>query len=96
MRKMTIGVRGRGVSISHVVVDNPRLVTVAQARRYAAQLVAAADIAERTAPPVETVCAGCGGKSIHDLLCPACAEKAHAADARGEPFPLPFDTPEKS
>jgi hypothetical protein len=49
MRKMTIGVRGRGVSISHVGADNPRLITPAQARRYARQLLVAADTAERPA-----------------------------------------------
>jgi hypothetical protein len=50
MRKMTIGVRGRGVLISHLAPDNARLITTRAARRYARLLLEAAEEAERNDP----------------------------------------------
>lgn len=47
MRKLTIGVRGRGVLISATgVPGGHRLVTAEQARQYAVQLLDAADTAD--------------------------------------------------
>lgn len=55
MRKLLIGTRGRSVVISVGTAGAVwRGVTAAQARRYAALLVAAAEVAEKTkAPPVD-------------------------------------------